>query len=621
MAQNSFEDNASLLSARLNSVHCEEGDSSSIGSESDFGLDRSNQLPAQETDKYGFLLSTGSAAENEGPSPEIIRQKENKWLEMMNQWDRIMQRNYGKVKSYSRKGIPASLRSRCWPMLCGAIANMEKNRGQYQELDKAPGDKHWVDIIERDIDRQFPFHEMFLSRDRHGQRDLLSVLKAYTQYRPEEGYCQGQGPVAAVLLMNMPAEQAFWCLVQISEKYLPGYYSPLLEGVHLDARVLTGLLKRNCPCAYRHLKKHGVDPLMYATEWFMCIFSRTLPFPLLLRIWDMFFSEGVTILFRVALILVRMAIGSSEKTKKCDGQLETLECLRSISQKNLREDAFVQAVGDMSLSEREVEKETAIQLEKWRKERPDLTFQPRSRLHGARSVFEEAEREEREKEKKERRGSAISLALSISSENKQRRKKSVDIRGTPEVQPTEHRDPGQPTRPESEPCASSSITNSIKVFSQPDHSVHPGTPESKDQPITEQKEKAPPVPRFPTVIPTIIVEDTSLEEEAKEKKTKKTKEQRRREKEEEKAMVKAMKERERIERERQKQLEKEEKKKKKKKEGDTIGVGEPRKKPQTRGKTFHFVRKSSTASSVFVDQPHKDPESKRNSAPYFDTYF
>uniref|UniRef100_A0A8C4SEA8 TBC1 domain family member 10C n=1 Tax=Erpetoichthys calabaricus TaxID=27687 RepID=A0A8C4SEA8_ERPCA len=387
-----------------------------------------DSLPGSMPNCRGTTIGQLSSR-NEGPSPEIIRQKENKWLEMMNQWDRIMQRNYGKVKSYSRKGIPASLRSRCWPMLCGAIANMEKNRGQYQELDKAPGDKHWVDIIERDIDRQFPFHEMFLSRDRHGQRDLLSVLKAYTQYRPEEGYCQGQGPVAAVLLMNMPAEQAFWCLVQISEKYLPGYYSPLLEGVHLDARVLTGLLKRNCPCAYRHLKKHGVDPLMYATEWFMCIFSRTLPFPLLLRIWDMFFSEGVTILFRVALILVRMAIGSSEKTKKCDGQLETLECLRSISQKNLREDAFVQ-VGDMSLSEREVEKETAIQLEKWRKERPDLTFQPRSRLHGARSVFEEAEREEREKEKKERRGSAISLALSISSENKQRRKKSVDIRGT-----------------------------------------------------------------------------------------------------------------------------------------------------------------------------------------------
>lgn len=38
------------------------------------------------------------------------------------------------------------------------------------------------------------------------QQDLYRVLKAYTVYRPEEGYCQAQAPVAAVLLMHMPAE-------------------------------------------------------------------------------------------------------------------------------------------------------------------------------------------------------------------------------------------------------------------------------------------------------------------------------------------------------------------------------------------------------------------------------
>lgn len=88
------------------------------------------------------------------------------------------------------------------------------------------------------------------------QQDLYRILKAYTIYRPDEGYCQAQAPVAAVLLMHMPAEvrwggeevvvggvqlsskclqdpdlgssplqQAFWCLVTICEKYLPGYYS------------------------------------------------------------------------------------------------------------------------------------------------------------------------------------------------------------------------------------------------------------------------------------------------------------------------------------------------------------------------------------------------------------
>ena len=51
------------------------------------------------------------------------------------------------------------------------------------------------------------------------------MLKAYSILNPDIGYFQGQAPVAAMLVMHMPAEQAFWCLVAISERYLPGYYS------------------------------------------------------------------------------------------------------------------------------------------------------------------------------------------------------------------------------------------------------------------------------------------------------------------------------------------------------------------------------------------------------------
>ena len=33
-----------------------------------------------------------------------------------------------------------------------------------------------------------------------------------------------QAPLAALLLMNMPAEQAFWCFAAICDRYIPGYY-------------------------------------------------------------------------------------------------------------------------------------------------------------------------------------------------------------------------------------------------------------------------------------------------------------------------------------------------------------------------------------------------------------
>ena len=46
------------------------------------------------------------------------------------------------------------------------------------------------------------------------QQGLLQVLKAYTVYLPQEGYCQAQGPLAALLLMHMPPEVS---LVQTSK--------------------------------------------------------------------------------------------------------------------------------------------------------------------------------------------------------------------------------------------------------------------------------------------------------------------------------------------------------------------------------------------------------------------
>ncbi|KAF6726716.1 TBC1 domain family member 10A [Oryzias melastigma] len=246
--------------------HTSEEDSSGSDSGSEVSLE-------PETDRFGFILTNGSTSVGVGPPPELVRQRESKWINIIRQWDHILLKKSSKVKEQCQKGIPASLRAKCWLLLCGASEKMEQNKNLYESLDSQPGLQSWVDIIERDLDRQFPFHEMFQSKDGHGQRGLFRVLKAYTQYQPDEGYCQAQGPVAAVLLMNMPAQEAFWCLVQISEQYLPGYYSPLLEGVLFDAALLTWVLKRTCPAAHKHLQQHGVEPLMFATDWLMCLFT------------------------------------------------------------------------------------------------------------------------------------------------------------------------------------------------------------------------------------------------------------------------------------------------------------------------------------------------------------
>ncbi|KAG7511585.1 hypothetical protein JOB18_004409 [Solea senegalensis] len=349
-----------------------------------------NAIPQEErVDKYGFIggaQQSGGEATEEIPI-EVLRLRESKWLEMLNNWDKWMAKKHKKVKERCQKGVPPSLRGRAWLYLTGGKVKREQNQGRFQELDDQPGTSNWVDIIERDLHRQFPFHEMFSARGGHGQQDLFRVLKAYTLYRPEEGYCQAQAPIAAVLLMHMPAEDAFWVLVQICEKYLPGYYSTGLEAIQLDGEILNALLKKVSPVAHGHLKKHKLEPILYMTEWFMCAFSRTLPWASVLRVWDMFLCEGVKILFKVGLVLLKYMLGSQEKVKACQGLYETMELLRAIKPQYMQERFLVHEIIALPVSERDIEKEHHTQQRRWKETRGDLNCKSPPRMHGAKAIM------------------------------------------------------------------------------------------------------------------------------------------------------------------------------------------------------------------------------------------
>ncbi|KAF0033015.1 TBC1 domain family member 10A [Scophthalmus maximus] len=380
----SYLESASLMSGTLESLSGLGEDGSSLGSDSEV-----NGMTFRRTDKYGFL--GGNQYSDSGEKEvrvEVARQREMKWIDMFNNWDKWIKHRFPKVKLRCRKGIPSSLRSKAWQLLSNSQDLLDANRGKFEELEREQGEAKWLDIIEKDLHRQFPFHEMFAARGGHGQQDLYRILKAYTIYRPDEGYCQAQAPVAAVLLMHMPAEQAFWCLVQICEKFLPGYYSAGLEAIQLDGEIFFSLLRRTCPMAYRHLKKFKIDPILYMTEWFMCIFSRTLPWACVLRVWDMFFCEGVKIVFRVGLVLLKEMLGSVDKLRELQGMYETMERLRNISPESVREDIMVQEIIMIPVTEALIERECSVQVRKWRESRGELTHQPGRRLHGTRAIYE-----------------------------------------------------------------------------------------------------------------------------------------------------------------------------------------------------------------------------------------
>ncbi|CAH8853555.1 unnamed protein product [Trichobilharzia szidati] len=219
--------------------------------------------------------------------------------------------------------------------------------------------------IRRDIDRQFPFHELFSNKGGHGQQSLYTLLKAYTIRHPEKGYCQGQAPLAAVLLMFMPEVDAFWTFNEICERYLESYYDDGLERVQIDGEVLYALLKSLHPSIYKFLKKHSVEPNLVVLEWFMCAYTRTLPWAAVLRIWDMFFCDGKIILFKVAIILLHRLFGNPSHRKSCGGLDDILMRLREVPSVIGKLDDFIREVVRVPISVKELSQQIVRQSQKW----------------------------------------------------------------------------------------------------------------------------------------------------------------------------------------------------------------------------------------------------------------
>ncbi|KAI9490639.1 rab-GTPase-TBC domain-containing protein [Zychaea mexicana] len=198
-----------------------------------------------------------------------------------------------------RGGVPPSLRGTVWPLL--AKSKDSRLEDQYMRLLKS--ESVYEKAIIRDLARTFADNEYFQSKD--GQEALFNVAKAYSLYDTDVGYCQGVLFIAAPLLLNMPEEEAFCVLVQIMTRYeLRGQFKPQPDLLSQRLYQLTYLANDHLPHVHRHFELQGIQTNMYAMPWFISLFAFKFPLDVVFRIYDNFLSDGVEVLFRVALALL-----------------------------------------------------------------------------------------------------------------------------------------------------------------------------------------------------------------------------------------------------------------------------------------------------------------------------
>ncbi|VTJ71763.1 Hypothetical predicted protein, partial [Marmota monax] len=149
-------------------------------------------------------------------------------------------------------------------------------------------------VITRDIHRTFPAHDYFKDTGGDGQESLYKICKAYSVYDEDIGYCQGQSFLAAVLLLHMPEEQAFCVLVKIMYDYnLRDLYKNNFEDLHCKFYQLERLMQEQLPDLHSHFCDLNLEAHMYASQWFLTLFTAKFPLCMVFHIIDLLLCEMI----------------------------------------------------------------------------------------------------------------------------------------------------------------------------------------------------------------------------------------------------------------------------------------------------------------------------------------
>ncbi|XP_028824229.1 TBC1 domain family member 2B-like, partial [Denticeps clupeoides] len=281
------------------------------------------------------------------------------------------------LKSLVRSGVPHVHRSKVW-RYCVAF-HVRKYRDcladdYYKGLlslareKQNPASKQ----IELDLLRTLPNNKHYSSPSSDGIQKLRNVLLAFSWRNPDIGYCQGLNRLAAIALLYLEEEDAFWCLTAIVEVFMPrDYYTKTLLGSQVDQRVFKDLMSEKLPRLHNHFEQYKVDFSLITFNWFLVVFVDSVVSEILFKIWDSFLYEGPKIIFRFALALFKC---KEEEFLKLQDSMAIFKYLRYFTQtvldvRKLMNIAFV----DMNpFPMRQIQNKRMFHLEKVRLELTEL---------------------------------------------------------------------------------------------------------------------------------------------------------------------------------------------------------------------------------------------------------
>ncbi|KAG3116184.1 hypothetical protein PI124_g5379 [Phytophthora idaei] len=183
------------------------------------------------------------------------------------------------------------------------VQNMLQDAVGIAEMLVAHGERS-IKLVNVDMPRTFGRHPLF-QPGAEGTERTTEVLEAYICYRPDLGYVQGMSYLAATLCFHMDSFTAFKALVALMSSSL------LFDMFRLEATrtfhyidVYNQILEYELPALAAHFHEIGIDAQMYAVDWALTLFTRSLSLDLALRIWDVYVLLGTPFFFQASMGLL-----------------------------------------------------------------------------------------------------------------------------------------------------------------------------------------------------------------------------------------------------------------------------------------------------------------------------
>eukprot|EP01059_Diplonema_ambulator_P028447 TRINITY_DN4723_c0_g1_i2.p1 TRINITY_DN4723_c0_g1~~TRINITY_DN4723_c0_g1_i2.p1 ORF type:complete len:347 (+),score=69.64 TRINITY_DN4723_c0_g1_i2:354-1394(+) len=217
------------------------------------------------------------------------------------QWDGV--KDSKRVRKLWLEGVPEKVRADLWRLAIGnslqitpdlynifrqrGVAVREAMRKGIARTAEEEAEQTALESIDIDLPRTFPSFQFF--QEGPLMESLASILEAYVQYRPDVGYAQGMSYVVAMMLLHMNADDVFISLANLlHQSHLLSFFRVVPQEIGVYLRVYDLAFSDALPALYSHFTSIGLHPQFYVYDWFITVFSKSLPINIACCIWDLF---------------------------------------------------------------------------------------------------------------------------------------------------------------------------------------------------------------------------------------------------------------------------------------------------------------------------------------------